>query len=299
MTDYMKKFRGTGVAMITPFKSDNSIDFKALEKVVNHIIDGGVNYLVLLGTTSEAVTLSSEEREAVVSFVKEVNNDRVPLVVGLGGNNTQHIVNSILRSDFSGISGILSVTPYYNKPGQKGIYQHFKAIAEASPVPVILYNVPGRTSSNIDSETCLKLAWDFKNIVAVKEASGDFNQVMRIIRDCPEDFLVISGDDMITLPMISIGSAGVISVLGNAFPGEWSEMVRLALKGNSRQAAELHYKYLELIELLFVDGNPAGVKAIMNILGLCNTNVRLPLTTVSRNTSTRIGTIIDDLKLKR
>jgi len=294
----MKKFRGTGVAMITPFKNDNSIDFKALEKVVEHIIKGGVNYLVLLGTTSEAVTLSDEEKEAVVSFVVEINNNRVPLVVGMGGNNTQQIVNSVLRTDFTGISGILSVTPYYNKPGQKGIYQHFKAIAESSPVPVILYNVPGRTSSNIDAETCVQLAWDCRNIVAVKEASGDFKQVMKIIRDAPEEFLVISGDDLITLPMIAMGGSGVISVLGNAFPEEWSEMTRLALKGNLKQAAELHYKYLEMIELLFIDGNPAGVKAIMNNLGLCNTNVRLPLTPVTRNTFTRISGLIEDLKLK-
>jgi len=284
--------------MITPFKSDNSIDFKSLEKVVEHIVRGGVNYLVLLGTTSEAVTLSEEEKEAVVSSVTEIINNRVPLVVGMGGNNTRQIVDSILKTDFAGISGILSVTPYYNKPGQKGIYQHFRSIAEASPVPVILYNVPGRTCSNIDAETCIQLAWDCKNIVAVKEASGDFKQVMRIIRDTPDDFLVISGDDLITLPMIAVGGSGVISVLGNAFPEEWSEMVRLALKGNFKQSAELHYKYLEMIELLFVDGNPAGVKAIMNNLGLCNTNVRLPLTTVSRNTNTRISGLIEDLKLK-
>lgn len=295
----MKRFRGTGVAMITPFKNDSSIDFKALERVVEHLISGGVNYLVLLGTTSEAVTLSEEEKEAVVSYVKEINNNRIPLVVGMGGNNTQHVVNSILRTDFSGISGILSVTPYYNKPGQKGIYQHFKAIAEVSPVPIILYNVPGRTSSNIDAETCSRLAWDFPNIVAVKEASGDFNQVMRIIRDSPEDFMVISGDDMITLPMISLGAAGVISVLGNAFPAEWSEMVRLALKGSFKQAAELHFKYLELIELLFTDGNPAGVKSIMNNQGICQTAVRLPLTPVGRNTSTRISSVMSDLKLTR
>ena len=294
----MKKFRGTGVAMITPFKNDSSIDFKSLEKVVEHIIRGGVNYLVLLGTTSEAVTLSEEEKEAVVAFVTEINNNRIPIVVGMGGNNTQQIVNSVLRTDFTGISGILSVTPYYNKPGQKGIYQHFKAIAESSPVPVILYNVPGRTSSNIDAETCIRLAWDCKNIVAVKEASGDFKQVMKIIRDAPEEFQVISGDDLITLPMIALGGSGVISVLGNAFPEEWSEMVRLALKGTLKQSAELHYKYLEMIELLFVDGNPAGVKAIMNNLGLCTTNVRLPLTPVSRNTSARISALIEDLKLK-
>ncbi|MEZ5000849.1 MAG: 4-hydroxy-tetrahydrodipicolinate synthase [Bacteroidales bacterium] len=261
------------------------------------MVAGGVDYLVLLGTTSEAVTLSCDEKEAVISYVKEVNNGAVPLVVGMGGNNTQQVVSSILEMDFTGVSGILSVTPYYNKPGQKGIYQHFKAIAESSPVPVILYNVPGRTSSNIDAETCVKLAWDFKNIVAVKEASGNMHQVMTIRRDAPEDFMVISGDDMITLPMIALGGDGVISVLGNAFPAEWSEMVRLALKGSFRQAAELHYKYLELIDLLFIDGNPAGVKAIMNNLGICQTTVRLPLTPVGRNTSSRITGVMSDLKL--
>jgi 4-hydroxy-tetrahydrodipicolinate synthase len=294
----MKNFQGTGVAMITPFKNDTSIDFKALERVVEHIISGGVNYLVLMGTTSEAATLSPEEKEAVISYVKEVNNNRVPLVLGIGGNNTHHVVDTVLRTDFSGISGILSVTPYYNKPGQKGIYQHFKAIAEACPVPIILYNVPTRTSSNIDAATCTSLAWDFDNIVAVKEASGDLNQVMHIRRDAPDDFIIVSGDDMITLPMISMGCNGVISVLGNAFPGEWSEMVKLALKGNFKQASELHYKYLELIELLFIDGNPAGVKAALNSLGICQSAVRLPLTVASRNTSNRISGIIEDLKLK-
>jgi 4-hydroxy-tetrahydrodipicolinate synthase len=293
----MKIFRGTGVAMITPFKSDTSIDFKALEKVVNHIIDGGVNYLVLLGTTSEAVTLSAEEKEAVVSYVIEINNNRVPIVVGIGGNCTQQVVTSILRTDFSGISGILSVAPYYNKPGQKGIYQHFKAIAEVTPVPIIIYNVPGRTSSNIDADTCVKLAWDFKNIVAVKEASGDLNQVMKIIRDSPDDFMVISGDDMISLPLIACGCDGVISVLGNAFPAEWSEMIRVALKSNVKQAAEIHYKYLEMIELMFVDGNPAGVKGILQNLGICQNSVRLPLTSLTRNTASKITSIMEDLKL--
>ena len=294
----MKNFQGTGVAMITPFKNDTSIDFKALERVVEHIIGGGVNYLVLMGTTSEAATLGPEEKEAVISYVKEVNNNRIPLVLGIGGNNTHHVVDTVLRTDFSGISGILSVTPYYNKPGQKGIYQHFKAIAEACPVPIILYNVPTRTSSNIDAETCTSLAWDFNNIVAIKEASGNLNQVMHIRRDAPDDFVIVSGDDMITLPMISMGCNGVISVLGNAFPCEWSEMVKLALKGNFKQASELHYKYLELIELLFIDGNPAGVKAALNSLGICQPTVRLPLTVASRNTSNRISGIIEDLKLK-
>lgn len=294
----VKSFNGTGVAVITPFKSDNSIDFKALERVVEHIISGGVNYLVLLGTTSEAVTLNNEEQEAVVSYIKEINNGRVPIVIGQSGNNTQKVVSTIHATDFTGIDGILSVAPYYNKPGQKGIYQHFKAISNASPVPIILYNVPGRTSSNIEAETCLKLAWDFENIVAVKEASGDLTQVMNIIAKAPGGFQVISGDDLLTLPMISLGATGVISVLANAFPFEWSEMVTHALKSKHRKAAELHYKYLEMIGLLFEDGNPAGVKSVLSSMGICHNNVRLPLTPAGRNTSSRINSLLADLKLK-
>ncbi len=293
----MKKFRGTGVAMITPFKNDGSIDFKALEKVTMRIINGGAEYLVLLGTTSEAATMSSEERNAVVSYILELTNKSVPVVVGIGGNNTQSVVDTIKNTDFEGIDGILSVAPYYNKPGQKGLYLHFKAIANESPVPVIIYNVPGRTSSNISAETCTRLAWDFQNIVAVKEASGNMQQVMQIIRDTPDRFLVLSGDDMTALPIIASGGSGLISVLGNAFPGEWSEMVRLALKGNVRQAAEIHYKYLEMIGLIFEDGNPAGIKSVLNTLGICQNTVRLPLTSAGRTTSSKISTLIENLKL--
>lgn len=291
----MANFRGTGVALVTPFKNDFSIDFKALERIVNHIIDGGIEYLVLLGTTSEAVTLSNDEKEAVVSYVKEINNGRVGLVVGIGGNNTRQIENTIYQTDFSGIDGILSVAPYYNKPGQKGLYQHFKAIANASPVPVILYNVPGRTSSNIEAGTCIKLANDFSNIVAVKEASGNFHQVMKIIDNTSRDFLVISGDDLLTLPIISVGGAGVISVLGNAFPEDWSDMVRKAIKSNITRASTLHYKYMEMIGLIFEEGNPAGIKAALSSMGLCSNMVRLPLTTVSRTTLTKINNLLADL----
>ncbi len=294
----MKKFRGTGVAVITPFKSDSSIDFKALERVINHIIDGGISYLVILGTTSEAATMNCEEKEAVISYIKEINGGRLPIVMGIGGNCTQQVINTIRQTDFDGIDGILSVAPYYNKPNQKGIYQHFKAVSNACPVPIIIYNVPGRTCSNIDAETCLKLAWDFENIVAVKEASGNLPQIMNIISGAPSDFHVISGDDLLTLPMISLGAEGVISVLGNAFPREWSEMVSLALKSKFKNASELHYKYLEMIGLIFEDGNPAGIKSVLNGLGICDNNVRLPLTPASRNTSTRINNILDDLKLK-
>ena len=283
--------------MITPFKNDLSIDFKALEKIIEHIITGGVNYLVLLGTTSEAATLSQEEKDAVVALVIEVCNNRVPIVIGIGGNNTRQVECDILRTDFTGISAILSVAPYYNKPGQKGLYNHFKAISEASPVPVIVYNIPGRTCSNLEAQTTVKLAWECDSIVAIKEASCDLRQVMEIIRDAPEEFLVISGDDLTTLPLIALGAAGVISVLGNAFPAEWSEMIRLALKGNFKQASELHYKYLEIIELLFADGNPAGIKAFLNNLNICNNNVRLPLTPAGRTTTSRISSIMNDLKL--
>ncbi|MFO7755782.1 MAG: 4-hydroxy-tetrahydrodipicolinate synthase [Bacteroidales bacterium] len=293
----MKKFEGLGVAMITPFKSDRSVDFKSLEKLTNHIIDGGCDYLVIMGTTSEAVTLNQSEREAVTSYIKEVSDGRLPIVLGMGGNNTQQVTDDIMHTDFEGIDGILSVAPYYNKPGQKGLLLHFREIAAASPVPVILYNVPGRTSCNIDADTCLELAWNHKNIAGIKEASGDLSQVMRIINDKPEKFLAISGDDLNALPFISLGGSGVISVLGNAFTAEWKEMIKLALKHDIIKAREIHYKYMELINLLFADGNPAGIKAAASNLGLCQNYLRPPLTTASRQTSAKISSIIEDLKL--
>jgi 4-hydroxy-tetrahydrodipicolinate synthase len=294
----MKLFEGLGVAMITPFKSDRSVDFKALEAITNHIIEGGVDYLVVMGTTSEAVTLNQEEKEAVTSYIIEINNGRVPIVLGIGGNNTQQVTDTIKKTDFEGINGILSVAPYYNKPGQKGIILHFKEISMVSPVPIILYNVPGRTSSNIDAETCLELAWSFNNITGIKEASGNLSQVMKIIQGKPENFMLISGDDMLALPIISLGGSGLISVLGNAFPAEWKEMVSLALKSKISSARELHYKYTEIIDLLFVDGNPAGIKSVMNNLGLCQNILRLPLTPVSRQTGMKISTGIENLRLK-
>lgn len=294
----MKLFEGLGVAMITPFKSDRSVDFKALEAISNYIIEGGADYLVVMGTTSEAVTLNQEEKEAVTSYIVELNNGRIPIVLGIGGNNTQQVTDTIKRTDFEGISGILSVAPYYNKPGQKGIVLHFKEISMVSPVPIILYNVPGRTSSNIDAETCLELAWGLDNIIAIKEASGNLTQVMKIIQGKPENFLLISGDDLIALPIISLGGSGIISVLGNAFPAEWKEMVSLALKSKINSARDLHYKYTELIDLLFVEGNPAGIKSVMSMLGLCQNNLRLPLTAVSRQTGIKINTSIENLRLK-
>ena len=292
----MKKFRGTGVAIVTPFKNDLSIDFAALGRVVNHVINGSVNYIVIMGTTGESVTLSKDEKKAIVSYVIEVTAGRVPLVVGIGGNCTNEVINFIRHSNLSGIDGILSVAPYYNKPNQRGLFQHFKAIATCSPVPVIMYNVPGRTCSNISSETCLELANEFDNIVAVKEASGDMAQIMRIIKGKPDNFSVISGDDIMTLPIIACGGSGIISVLANAFPAVTSELVSNALKSNYRSARELQLRYLEMIELLFIDGNPSGVKAMLSIMDLCQNNLRLPLVPVSKTIYTRIQKAIEEVK---
>jgi 4-hydroxy-tetrahydrodipicolinate synthase len=279
------KFKGTGVAIVTPFNKDNNPDMKALGKLIDFIIKGGVEYVVALGTTGEASTLSAEEKRAVVDTVIESVDKRVPIVLGLGGNNTQEILSSFQNpSDFNHIDAILSVSPYYNKPNQRGIYQHYKAIAEASPVPVILYNVPGRTSSNIIADTTVKLAEDFKNIIGIKEASGNLEQSMKIIKNKPKDFLVISGDDLLTLPMIASGADGVISVVANAFPADFSEMTRQILKGNLSEAQQLHYKLTDIIEQLFIDGNPAGIKAILEMMNICAANVRLPLVKVNKAT---------------
>lgn len=277
------QFTGTGVAIVTPFRNDESVDFPSLEKLIGHLIQGGVDYLVVMGTTGESVTLSRDERHAVLEFVKETAGGKIPVVAGIGGNNTQAVVSQIRDTDLNGVAGILSVAPYYNKPGQKGLYQHFKTIASASPVPVILYNVPGRTCSNIAADTAVQLATDVKNIVAVKEASGNLSQIMEIIRKAPPGFQVISGDDSITLPIIALGGAGVISVLANVLPAEWSEMVRTALQGNLKKAREIHYKMLPLIELLFAEGNPAGIKAALASQGIISNHLRLPLTPVSRS----------------
>lgn len=276
-----KKFSGTGVAIVTPFRNDGSIDFKSLGKLLEHIIKGGVNYIVALGTTGESVTLSKDEKKAVVNFVTDTVSSRIPVVVGIGGNNTQEILDTINYSDFNAVDAILSVSPYYNKPSQKGLYLHFKAIASASPVPVILYNVPGRTGSNISPETIINLANEFDSIIAVKEASGNFAQIMQIIRNKPKDFQVISGDDALALPIIALGGTGVISVMANAYPKELSEMINLTLQGDLSKAALLHYKLLELMNALFEEGNPSGIKAILEILKIAQNNVRLPLTPVS------------------
>jgi len=290
------KFNGTGVAIITPFKEDLSIDYPGLEKQIEHLINNGINYLVVLGTTGESVTQSDYEKDELVKFIKEKVDNRVPLVLGIGGNNTKAVVDKIRKTDFKYIDAILSVAPFYNKPTQEGIYQHFKAISEASPVPIILYNVPGRTSSNISAETTLRLAHEFENIVAIKEASGDFSQVMYIIKDKPKDFAVISGEDALTLPLISAGVTGVISVVANALPKEFSEMIKLSLENKFEEAKAIHYNILEFIDTLFVEGNPAGVKAALKILGIIDYNVRLPLVPVTESTYRKLEDLIRKIK---
>lgn len=292
----MKKFYGTGVALVTPFKNDFSIDFDGLERVVNHCIEGGVEYLVVLGTTAESATLSIEEKQQVIDKIVSVNNGQLPLVLGVGGNNTQQIVSELKSQNLSTFDAILSVSPYYNKPTQEGIYQHFKAVAEASPKPIILYNVPGRTSSNMLPKTVVRLANDFKNIIGIKEAAGDLVQAMQLIKETPEDFLVISGDDMITLPMVLAGGAGVISVIGEGFPKEFSEMVRLGLNREVDIAYKLHYKLAPAIDMIFAEGNPAGIKAVFESLTICNATVRLPLVEASKELKQQINAYVVDMR---
>jgi 4-hydroxy-tetrahydrodipicolinate synthase len=292
----MKKFKGTGVAVITPFKNDMSIDFAAMGRIIEHIIAGGVNYIVLLGTTGEASTLNREEKIALDSFAVETIGKRVPLVLGIGGNNTSDIVSYIRQSDLSGVDAILSVAPYYNKPCQKGLFQHFRQIALASPVPVILYNVPSRTASSILPETCLELARSCDNIIGIKESSGNHENMMKIIKDKPDNFLVISGNDMDVLTVTALGGAGLISVLGNAYPAECSEMVQQALKYNFKIAREIQFRFLEITELIFAEGNPGGIKAIMSNMNLCHNNLRLPLVPVSRSMQTRIARAMEALE---
>lgn len=284
-------FSGTGVAIITPFREDESIDFKSLEKLLEHCIGKGVDYIVALGTTGESVTLSKDERHAVINFVVDVVNKRVPIVAGLGGNCTSEVISSVKSWNFEGINAVLSVAPYYNKPSQRGLFQHFKSIADVCPVPMIIYNVPGRTSSNISGETTVKLAREVKNIIAIKEASGDISQIMYIIRNKPADFLVISGDDVLTLPMIAVGGAGVISVIANAYPKEYSEMVKFALEGNMKKALELHYLLIEMIWAIFAEGSPPGIKAALSILGIAGNHLRLPLVPVSGELYKRIAAL--------
>jgi len=284
----MDKFKGTGVAIVTPFNSDKSVDYNALEKLVNHLISNGIDYIVVQGTTGESVTLSKQEKEETLAFVIKVNNGRLPIVLGIGGNCTNTVVETFKTTNTDGVDAILSVSPYYNKPTQEGIYQHYKAVAEVSKLPIILYNVPGRTSSNILPATTLRLANDFDNIVAVKEASGNLEQCMEIINNKPADFLVISGDDALVLPMIASGGDGVISVIANAFPKGFSDMVSAVLDSDMETARTLHYKYFEMIHYLFIEGNPAGVKVALKELGIMNDDVRLPLVSVSNETNNKI-----------
>lgn len=290
------KFKGTGVAIVTPFNKDGSIDFKGLTHLIEHLIKGKVEYLVVLGTTGESAVLNKDEKSAVINHVIDTAEGRIPLVLGIGGNNTQEVVNTIKQTDLKAFSAILSVSPYYNKPSQEGIYQHYKMISSACPLPIILYNVPGRTNSNMTSETTLRLANDFKNIVAIKEASGNLEQCMRIIKHKPKDFYVISGDDNLTLPMIACGADGVISVVANGFPKDFSEMVRQALAGNFSQAQKLHYKTFEITEQLFADGNPGGIKIALETLKVCQSYVRLPLVKPNTKVQKRLAELIAEYK---
>jgi 4-hydroxy-tetrahydrodipicolinate synthase len=291
----MQSLIGTGVALVTPFKEDFSVDTEALKSIVNFSVDGGIEYLVILGTTAENATLTQEEKELVINTVIESNNGRLPLVLGVGGNDTMKIVAELKTRDFSPFVAILSVSPFYNKPTQEGIYQHFKMVAEASPIPVILYNVPGRTASNMLPATVLRLAKDFKNIVAIKEAAGDMVQAMQLIKNKPENFLVISGDDMIALPMVLAGGSGVISVIGQGFPKEFSEMIRLGLNRKVDAAYKIQYVIDDCIDMIFEQGNPAGIKQVFQSLGIAENFVRLPLVSVDESLRERINQFVEKI----
>ena len=291
----MQSLIGTGVALVTPFKKDLSVDVDALKRIVNFQIDNGIDYLVVLGTTAETATLSKQEKELVIQTIVDANNGRLPLVLGVGSNNTQEVIDELKTRNLSDFTAILSVSPYYNKPTQEGIYQHFKAIAEVSPLPIILYNVPGRTASNMLPSTVLRLANEFKNVVAIKEAAGDIVQAMTLIKNKPKDFLVISGDDMITLPMVLAGGAGVISVIAEGFPKEFSEMVRLGLNKRVDEAYKIHYLLADSIDMIFEQGNPAGIKEIFKSLGLSENTVRLPLVNVNEDLANRLHSFVNKI----
>ncbi len=291
----MNKFKGLGVALVTPFQDNGAVDFVSLQKLLEHQIQNNVDYLVVQGTTGEVATLTLDEKQAVLDFIIEINQNRLPIVLGLGGNNTAAVVELINALDTKGIDGILSVSPYYNKPSQEGIYQHFKAVSEASKLPIILYNVPGRTMSNVLPKTILRLANDFDNIVGVKEASGSVEQSMEIIQNKPEGFLVISGDDALTLPIIASGGDGLISVVSNAFPKRTADLVHAALKEDLALARTKHYELFNIINELFVDGNPGGVKFALSLLNICKNNVRLPLVKVSKGTEENLYNLIAEL----
>jgi len=292
----MNKLIGTGVALVTPFKKDMSVDHDALRNIVNFNIENGTNYLVIMGTTGESVTVSKSEKKEIINTISKTNNGRLPLVLGIGGNNTAEVINEIKSTDLTNMTAILSVAPYYSKPTQEGLYQHFRAISEASPIPIIVYNVPGRTSKNMLPETTLRLARDFKNIVAVKEAGNNQQQYLELIKNKPNDFLVISGDDDLALGVVLAGGAGVISVIGQAFPKDFSKMIQLGLQGNAKEAYKLHFKLMDVTSMIFEENNPAGIKAVFNGLELCNATVRLPLVEASNSLKTRINSYISNYK---
>ena len=292
----MKQLIGTGVALVTPFKGNGEVDYMALERLVNFQIDNGVNYLVVLGTTGETATLSADEKNKIKNKVVEVNQGRLPLVLGVGGNNSQQICNELKQNDFSGYAAILSVSPYYNKPSQEGIYQHFKLIAESSPLPVILYNVPARTGSNMIPPTVIRLAKDCKNIVGIKEAAGNFEQFLELIKHAPDDFLVISGEDKLALPLVLAGGHGVISVIGQGLPGQFSRMMRLGIEGDAKNAFAIFYGLSDSIDLIFEEGNPSGIKYMLELLKICSSDVRLPLVPASMQLRQKINTFVGAYK---
>lgn len=289
-------FQGTGVAIVTPFLKNGAVDYPSLAKLLNHIIDGGIDFVVALGTTSEAVTLTAIEKQVIMSFIVQTVNGRVPIVMGLGGNDTVGVVETIESTNFEGVDGILSVGPYYNKPNQRGLYAHFSQVAKASPVPIILYNVPGRTSSNIATDTVVSLARQFENIVAVKEASGNMNQIMQILKNKPESFAVLSGDDALTFPMMTLGAKGVISVVSNAFPASFSKMVQFLLDGNLEEAKPIHFAFLNIIDELFADGNPAGIKAALSLKQICENYLRLPMVPIVEKHFAKLQTLLTNFE---
>lgn len=293
-----RRLSGMGVALITPFNEDGSVDYDALIRLVEYQVQNGIDFLCVLGTTAETPTLTADEKKKIKQVVIERVNGRVPILLGIGSNCTQTVVDTLKNDDFTGVDAVLVSVPYYNKPSQEGIYQHYKAIAEATQLPIVLYNVPGRTGVNMTAATTLRLARDFQNIVAIKEASGAITQMDDIIKNKPENFDVISGDDGITFPLITLGAVGVISVIGNAFPREFSRMTRLALAGDYANALTIHHKFTELFKLLFVDGNPAGVKAMLNMMGMIKNRLRLPLVPTRITTFEEMRRILDELKIK-
>lgn len=292
------RLQGMGVALITPFKEDESIDFDALIRMVDYLLKNNVDYLCVLGTTAETPTLTDEEKKKIKEVVIQRVNGRVPILLGVGGNNTRALVQQLKTDDFTGVDAILSVVPYYNKPSQEGLYQHYKAISEATELPIVLYNVPGRTGVNMTAATTLRIAREFKNVIAIKEASGNISQMDDIIKNKPENFDVISGDDGIAFPLITLGAVGVISVIGNAFPREFSRMTRLALQGDYSNALNIHHRFTELFDLLFVDGNPAGVKSILSVMGMIENKLRLPLVPTRITTFEAIRKVLNELNIK-